>query len=138
MSKLIQVLYASKSKQNLTLDSINKILEVSRKNNNQNNVTGILLYRNGEFLQLLEGDKFDVYFTLKKIREDERHTNLEIFHEAEIEDRLFDKWSMAFKTEQDFNPELDNRIEELKQNSSIKDNLTMVSFLNSFFYKKTA
>lgn len=136
MRKMIQVLYSSKTKSDFTMNEINQILEISRKNNFKNNVTGILLYRNGEFLQLLEGDAINVHYTLKKIMDDQRHRDINIFYENEIQRKLFSNWSMAFKTEFDFNPEIDNRLNELKSAPNISGNLSLVAFLNSFFYKK--
>lgn len=137
MRKMIQVLYSSKTNTDLTMREINHILEVSRRNNSKNNVTGILLYRNGEFLQLLEGDEINVHYTLKKIMDDQRHSDINIFFDKVVERRLFTNWSMAFKTEFDYNPEIDDRLNELKSAPSISGNLSMMSFLNSFFYKKT-
>lgn len=134
MTKQIQVLYISKLVKGQPLSTIDDILNVSRKNNAINNVSGVLLFRNGEFLQLLEGDKLDVYYTLKKIRDDKRHTGLEILHEGEIQHKLFDKWSMAYKPEGEKNPEINDRVTELFQKNSIKNNLQLMSLLNKFYY----
>jgi hypothetical protein len=38
-------------------DELQNILSLSRKNNQMKNVTGVLLYGNGQFIQLLEGDR---------------------------------------------------------------------------------
>jgi hypothetical protein len=136
MRQMIQVLYSSKTKTDISQNEINDILEVSRKNNQKNKVTGILLYRNREFLQLLEGERINVYYTLKKIMEDQRHTNVNVFYENEIQKSLFNNWSMAFKSESDLNPEIGQRLEQLKLSPNIVDDLALVTLLNSFFYSK--
>jgi len=65
MNKLFQVLYSSKINKDFNMEQVNQMLEVARKNNSQNGVTGILLLRNGQFLQLLEGERLNVYYTMK-------------------------------------------------------------------------
>ena len=137
MRKMMQVLYSSKTKTDIGLNEINGILEVSRRNNQKNKVTGILLYRNGEFLQLLEGERINVYYTLKKIMDDQRHTNVNIIYENEIQKSLFNNWSMAFKSESDLNPEINQRLEKLKLSPNIADDLALVTLLNSFFYSNS-
>lgn len=138
MKQLIQVLYVSKLTQDSSIECINNILEKSRQNNKKNEVTGILLYRNHQFLQLLEGDELDVHYTLKKIRDDKRHQDLKILHHGPADSRLFDMWSMAFKSEYDFNPEIDYRIAQLQEKSGIRNNLELVSLLNLFYFNKVA
>ncbi len=138
MSELIRLLYSSNLSKDQDPKVIQDILAKARHFNPINNVTGILLFRNGEFLQLLEGDKFDVYFTYKKIRDDKRHYKLKILHESVIQDRLFSGWSMAYKDEKTSIDFMNQEIKSLIDENGIKSNLDLSSLLSRFLFKANA
>lgn len=73
------------------------LLEVSRSRNSASGVTGLLLYANGNFIQLLEGEKEDVLATRARIEEDPRHRGLVVLLEGPCEKRDFQDWSMDFR-----------------------------------------
>jgi hypothetical protein len=54
---MIQLVYLSSTRWLLTPGDITSILESSLRNNARDNITGILLYRSGSVLQLLEGEE---------------------------------------------------------------------------------
>jgi hypothetical protein len=74
-----------------------KLLQQSREKNKILEITGILLYFDGNFMQLLEGTKRDVKSLYNDIRSDDRHKNIVTVVEEEVTERLFPEWSMAFK-----------------------------------------
>jgi hypothetical protein len=74
------------------------ILSVSRRNNALKGLTGILLYGNGQFIQLLEGEKVNVQQTFEKIGDDKRHKGITLVASGEIKSKIFPDWSMGFKT----------------------------------------
>jgi hypothetical protein len=57
----------------------------------------MLLYRDGKFMQTLEGPRIPVLTLLEKIRSDPRHRNFTLLMEAPILKRSFGSWSMGFK-----------------------------------------
>lgn len=69
-------------------------------------MTGLLLYQHGHFVQVLEGTKALVFGLLEVIKEDARHTNVQVVIEQEITTREFGDWRMGF-AEVDFN-DVDN------------------------------
>jgi|AMZC01.1.fsa_nt_AMZC01003299.1_3 hypothetical protein len=93
---LIQLIYASSARQLLSQDEIMAILEVSRKNNAERNITGILLYKDGNFLQVLEGDEEAVTWLYQTIERDQRHKGLILLARRKIAQREFPDWSMGF------------------------------------------
>lgn len=131
--ELVQVLYSSKS-QNRDTSFIDEILQVSRKNNSENGLTGILLYRGGQFVQLLEGDKYNVYYTLKRIRDDRRHNEFTILRDQVVDRRLFERWAMASKIDNEQDNELNQSFNDLIQTKDIKDNLSLFNLLKTFYY----
>ena len=74
------------------------ILRVSRNNNKQNNLTGMLLYGEGTFIQVLEGNEEALKTTYGLIKADKRHKNVIQVAEGEIDERSFPDWSMGFKS----------------------------------------
>jgi hypothetical protein len=136
MSHLFQVLYSSTIQGLDHQKLIEEILLQSRKNNKKNDLSGILLFRNGDFLQLLEGDKINVYHTLKKIRDDNRHKGMKILFEGEIQKRVFEGWQMAFKSDKDDTLELQSKVQELISSRGISSNLDLINTLNHFYFTR--
>ncbi len=87
--------YISKFSRTLSRDEINAIGRVSSQNNQQANVTGVLLCLGGIFFQILEGDAEKIDRIYERILTDDRHTDiLCLKSEMEVEERMFPDWSM--------------------------------------------
>ncbi|MFT6154311.1 MAG: hypothetical protein ACJA1X_001663 [Bermanella sp.] len=54
---LTRLVYASTISENFNCDDIEGILAVARKNNKQNNITGMLCFNRKYFLQCLKGSR---------------------------------------------------------------------------------
>ncbi len=95
---LYQLIYQSKATKKLTDADLAQLLEKARVFNQQYQISGILLYGHGSFLQMLEGDD-DVVRALYYLRiaNDPLHTNVRVLKEGEVPNRLFDRWAMAFR-----------------------------------------
>ncbi len=94
--KTYQTLYVSRADRQVDSITINRILEKAVDYNGKNNITGLLLFRGGVFLQLLEGDKQNVENLLKKIENDPRHSDIIRIFSLEKNERLFPDWAMGF------------------------------------------
>lgn len=92
-----QLLYRSFATEKFNIDNINQIIDSSNRNNGYWETTGMLFYRNGIFIQLIEGYKEKVYCLFDKIAKDPRHSNLRIFWEAKVTERSFPNYSMCFR-----------------------------------------
>lgn len=73
------------------------ILESAVRHNTEDHITGMLLYAEGNFLQVLEGEKDRVHATYARICKDPRHRNLVELTEEEVPERQFSDWSMGYK-----------------------------------------
>ena len=92
---LIQLIYLS-SLSDIKLESeIGKILESSVCHNKESGITGMLLYSNGNFLQVLEGETTAVEETFGRICLDDRHCDIVDLIREPIEERQFSQWSMG-------------------------------------------
>ena len=92
----IQLLYLSNAKPELKQAELDKILEVSRKNNPSRNITGLLVFANGVFIQVLEGPSSEVTNLFETICDDTRHQEVAMLGEYVGQERIFSKWSMGF------------------------------------------
>jgi len=81
-----------------------ELLEKCRINNKKKNITGMLLYLNGKFIQVLEGDQNDVEELYQTISADAHHKRVTLIVEGTSPERIFRNWSMGFKSlsEQEF------------------------------------
>lgn len=91
-----QVIYSSQATVPMSVADLEKILVDARAGNERRGVTGVLVYVDGFFLQILEGPKDTVQGLVSSIARDSRHSSLQVFHEAEIAQPLFSTWRMAF------------------------------------------
>ena len=98
------ILYTSNASKMCSREEINNILEVSRRNNPSNSVTGLLISKNPEFLQYLEGPEKAVEALYEKIKNDSRHSSVKTIKKGEIEARVFPDWEMGFAGEGDLQP----------------------------------
>lgn len=87
--------YISEYARYLTKGEIERIGEVSVKNNSRDQITGALLVFDGKFFQILEGDDAVLEQTYQRILDDPRHTNVLCLNvENQILERRFPDWGM--------------------------------------------
>ncbi len=72
------------------------LLTEARNANTDRNVTGLLLYREGSFYQVLEGSESEVLATFHDIESDPRHKEVRLLFSGETESREFADWQMGF------------------------------------------
>jgi hypothetical protein len=100
------VVYVSSAVELFSEEQLTDILKKSRENNSAVGVTGMLLYKDGNFMQLLEGAKEAVEETLGRIEHDPRHRHILKLLQQEAPERNFSEWSMGFKKlKRDSSPE---------------------------------
>jgi hypothetical protein len=73
-----------------------RLLESARIFNQKNSITGILLYDNQQFGQIIEGEYANVMRAWKRIQEDKRHHRVELLEIREITERSFPEWLLRF------------------------------------------
>ncbi len=94
---MYRIIYFSAAIETTKEEELNAILLKSRTYNLANDITGILLHIDGDFLQILEGEKENVKYLFEKIKKDKRHRGVLTVIESEINQRQFPDWSMGFK-----------------------------------------
>ena len=94
---LFRIIYVSSATAPFTDQQLDDLLQISRRNNLSADLTGMLLYKDGKFMQTLEGPAPAVRSRLEKIRSDPRHEKFTILMDGPILERSFESWSMGFK-----------------------------------------
>lgn len=94
---MLQLLYVSGASRPMSDADIEDILTTSKRNNSQAGITGMLLWADGIFIQVLEGEVGKVKALARRIEADARHRNFMVLLEQFSEQRLFADWSMGFK-----------------------------------------
>ena len=91
------IIYVSSSVRMMQTDELDELLEQAMSCNAGHGITGMLLYRDGNFMQTLEGDKNAVHELYARIVKDKRHQGLIQLLDEPLASRQFADWSMGFE-----------------------------------------
>ena len=94
---MIQTAYVSRAAETMTQEALLSLLQQCLANNESSGVTGMLLYGNDTFLQVLEGEEAVLDAVIDKIRKDPRHSKIHFLYRKPLEQRQYADWSMGFK-----------------------------------------
>lgn len=94
--ELHELVYVSLAEWAMSTADLTALLEQAREKNTRLNITGLLVYHRGEFTQMLEGAKTDIFNLYATICEDVRHRAPYVLSHGSIGQRSFSHWSMAF------------------------------------------
>ena len=94
---MYRLCYISTSRAPVTAGACEEILEASRRNNERDGITGLLIGGQRRFLQALEGQESDVRRAYARICADPRHFACVILEQAEVSERQFPHWAMGFE-----------------------------------------
>ena len=95
---MISTTYSSVATVPFSDQDLDGLLDVSRTSNAARGLTGMLLYRDGRFMQVLEGPEDAVRSTLVRIAADPRHSGVWTLATETIEERAFPDWTMGYRT----------------------------------------
>jgi len=94
---MIQITYLSQASTPMSAEQLLALLMQCRTNNVARGITGMLLYGNGTFLQVLEGEDEVVDRLVDTIAADPRHTGMRRLARKAIDRRQYADWSMGFE-----------------------------------------
>ncbi len=94
------LLYCSQAVHVFGEEQLADLLEHSLACNAQHDITGLLCYSNGHFVQVLEGEAIDVEDLFARIMRDRRHHQVHVLSRGIGPARRFDDWRMAFTKNQ--------------------------------------
>lgn len=91
------IIYTSREAQFFSDEEIEQLLLGARSHNQESDITGVLLYFDLVFFQVLEGPKDALEKLFARIVEDPRHKDVTLQVNEPISARLFPNWSMAYR-----------------------------------------
>ncbi len=95
--RLISVVYTSVATEPFDHGRLGALLESSRAANERSGVSGMLLHREGRFIQFLEGGEGTVRGLVARIAADPRHARVRVLLEDGIQERQFAEWTMGYE-----------------------------------------
>ncbi len=93
---LYEIIYVSVAPGDMAAAELSSLMDKAREHNARRGITGMLLYHNREFMQLLEGEEAEVKALYDAICDDDRHQQVYKMWEGPIAERNFSSWSMGF------------------------------------------
>ena len=135
-----RLIYTSTATRLLKEDDLFELLDSARAQNSAEHISGILIYHEGCFFQVLEGDKEAVEHCYERICRDGRHTDfIQLANEAAI-NRMFSDWWMAYRQFVDLGQFQQKQFIELRDLAKtamrmpVVDNLKANAILRAFLY----
>lgn len=95
---LERIVYQSTASQEFGSLALFQLLTQAQLRNSQLQITGHLLFFNGQFTQCFEGPPESVEQLWQSIQRDKRHKNIELLVRHPSQARRFPEWSIAFST----------------------------------------
>ena len=96
MLNLIHLIYVSTAMQRFSAEDLLQLLNQARTKNARLGLTGMLLYTENNFFQVLEGEPAVVDELFQTISQDERHMKTVTIIREPIAKRSFGEWTMGF------------------------------------------
>lgn len=91
---LVHVSYCSQAQPPIAPAELGRILQVSQRNNQRDQITGLLTYSGEVFVQFLEGPPEALHRLMRRIQSDPRHREMIILSEGTDHDRVLPGWDM--------------------------------------------
>ena len=95
-ARLHEVLYVSTIAPAAPISIVADIALKARIANQARDITGLLIFDGMRFCQQLEGRPKEVLALTERIRQDPRHTNIEIIHQGPLAERRFRRFSLGY------------------------------------------
>jgi L-cysteine desulfidase len=81
--------YVSTANRTLNQDEVTELLDLTEIRNNNRGVNGLLIYSEGNFFEVIEGEKNMILELFENIKEDPRHRNIMMIFEKDMDKPLF-------------------------------------------------
>lgn len=94
---MYSLVYVSSASTLFTKQQLTELLQIAREKNTAAQITGMLLYKDGNFMQVLEGEESAVKQVYNHISADNRHKGVIVLLSGTVENRTFPDWSMGFR-----------------------------------------
>lgn len=123
---MLSIAYSSRAAESFDPAHLVDLLLQSRRNNKRLGLSGMLVYRDGLFLQVIEGPEEVLRNRMAVIASDPRHSDVSVLIEETVDERMFPAWTMGFEEvhiDGDRAPELDAAFADLAAGRDLSDSL---------------
>ena len=127
-AQLHEFLYFSKLAADAPIHVVADIARKSRIANRSRDITGLLIFDGMHFCQQFEGSDTEVAGLMERIRQDPRHTNIELLHYGPLAERRFKRWSLGYTLMDDVDALA--RLEQLRGQAAVDAFMGMISSLD--------
>lgn len=94
---IYRLVYASSAAKGITQSDLSEIAQTSESMNKSHGITGMLLWYEGNIMQVLEGGSEEVLKLYSNIRKDVRNSGCYVLYSGHFEEREFPNWSMGYQ-----------------------------------------
>lgn len=108
-AQLHSLIYVSRACRPFPTNELHSLQAKALEANRAAGISGCLLYQDGQFMQLLEGQRETILALYERIRRDPRHDNLRLVMEAPVKRRIFRDWGLILRDLSDSDGEPDFR-----------------------------
>jgi|GEM_PF-2742475 len=122
--KIRQLIYRSEKTSSFPESELQSMMQKFREPNKAREITGILFYIDGHFIQCLEGSEANIEQLLSNIIHDSRNTALKVLNDRILTERRYPTWWMGFRSMSA------NELMEQKSFINISSKETLDSLLN--------
>lgn len=109
---LVHLSYCSHAQFPVNQLDLDLILQASQRNNQRDDITGLLTYSEAVFVQFLEGPSESINRLMNRLQGDPRHRDIIILSEGSDHVRIFPGWDMELVTRQEAHQVLRDALSE--------------------------
>ncbi len=106
-SELSTLLYVSTMSPRTLISDVAVIARTSRRRNQEDRITGVLVFDGSSFAQLVEGPPEPIAALRARLEQDTRHFDMDVLHHGRAGDeRRFAQWTLGYHFAEDDHDEL--------------------------------
>ncbi|WP_348762475.1 BLUF domain-containing protein [uncultured Salinisphaera sp.] len=129
---LYHVVYCSRAGAGVDEAEVDRIVEVSQRQNPERRITGVLMFAGGVFFQWIEGPRSQIKDLMAAIRADPRHHDIVSLSETEeTRERLYPDWDMERVDAEDIREVLNDALDTAEDQNNVVALKRILSRLDS-------
>lgn len=134
---LVHLSYCSQAQLPFDQADLDLILQASQRNNQRDDITGLLTYSGEVFVQFLEGPPESIHRLMDRLQGDPRHRDIIILSEGSDHERIFPSWDMELVTRQEAHQVLRDALSEANSYDKIIGLSRLLSRLDPNLHRTT-
>lgn len=134
---LVHVSYCSQAQPPIASAELGRILQVSQRNNQRDQITGLLTYSGEVFVQFLEGPPEALHRLMHRIQSDPRHREMIILSEGTDHDRVLPGWDMELVAREEAHQVLRSALGEADTYAKVIGLSSLLAKLNPDLHRRS-